>query len=186
LEPQTSLSLLEVLRQDRLANRFDPKGRLIVQLFRLANLCVTKKHDSNPLWKLGLLYRAFYRYFVIWLLGVELQEAVMAGPGLQVHHGIGLVVNPRAVLGKNCILRHNTTIGSKTLPNGSEGASPVLGDFVDVGAHSVILGDISIGDHAIVGAGSVVIHSVPAGAVVVGNPARVVRYLPSFDPTRPA
>ena len=53
-------------------------------------------------------------------------------------------------------------------------ACPVLGDGVDVGANSVIIGAIKIGDRAVIGAGAVVVKDVPPGAVVAGNPARVI------------
>jgi putative colanic acid biosynthesis acetyltransferase WcaB len=62
------------------------------------------------------------------------------------------------------------------LPNGEQGPSPVIGDNVEIGSNVVIIGDISIGDGAIVGAGSVVTKDVPAHAVVVGNPARIIKF----------
>jgi putative colanic acid biosynthesis acetyltransferase WcaB len=58
---------------------------------------------------------------------------------------------------------------------GDAGACPIIGDRVDIGANSVILGPIRIGSDAVIGAGSVVVKDVPAGATVVGNPARVIR-----------
>ena len=76
---------------------------------------------------------------------------------------------------RGCTLRQSTTIGNKTLADGSESGCPVLGDGVDVGANAVILGAIQIGEGAVIGAGSVVVKDVPAGAVMAGNPARVVR-----------
>jgi len=53
--------------------------------------------------------------------------------------------------------------------------SPVIGDFVEIGANAVILGGIRIGDHAVIGAGSVVVDDIPAYAIAVGNPARIVK-----------
>ena len=52
---------------------------------------------------------------------------------------------------------------------------PTLGDNVDLGCNSVIIGGIHVGNGAIIGAGSVVLHDVPAGAVVAGNPAKIVK-----------
>lgn len=60
------------------------------------------------------------------------------------------------------------------------GGSPIVGDHVSIGAGAALLGDITVGDGAVIGANSVVLASVPAGATVVGAPARVVRYA---DPT---
>jgi putative colanic acid biosynthesis acetyltransferase WcaB len=68
------------------------------------------------------------------------------------------------------------------MPDGSLGPGPIIGNGVDVGANVVILGNVKIHSCATIGAGSVVVHDVPANAVVVGNPARVIRFNPStFD-----
>jgi putative colanic acid biosynthesis acetyltransferase WcaB len=84
-------------------------------------------------------------------------------------------VHEGAVLGTGCTLRQSTTIGAKQLADGTQSASPVLGEGVDVGANAVILGAVRVGDHAVIGAGAVVVKDVPAGAVVAGNPARIIR-----------
>jgi acetyltransferase-like isoleucine patch superfamily enzyme len=55
--------------------------------------------------------------------------------------------------------------------------APVIEDHVVIGAKAVILGDIRIGHHAVIGAATVVIKDVPPYAVVVGNPAKIIRYL---------
>jgi acetyltransferase-like isoleucine patch superfamily enzyme len=62
------------------------------------------------------------------------------------------------------------------LNQGMEGASIVIGDDVWIGANVIVLPGIKIGDRAIVGAGSVVTHDIPAMAIVAGNPARLIRY----------
>ena len=89
---------------------------------------------------------------------------------------MGLVVNDGTRIGDGCFLRHSTTIGNKQLEGGAYSASPVLGNRVDVGANSVIIGPVRVGDDAVIGAGAVIVKDVPPYAVVVGNPARIVRY----------
>lgn len=64
----------------------------------------------------------------------------------------------------------NVTIGCKDYK------TPVIGNNVRIYLNSVIFGDINIGDNAVIGAGAVVINDVPANAVVVGNPARIIKY----------
>jgi putative colanic acid biosynthesis acetyltransferase WcaB len=154
------------------ANRGNPKGRLILLLFRTAHAI---RALPAPWWLLGLPALAAYRLFVEWFLGVELRFKTRIGPGLRLFHAQALVVHEGCIIGANCTLRQSTTIGNKTLPDGKESACPVVGDGVDVGANAVILGPIKIGDGAVIGAGSVVIKNVPARAVVAGNPARVLR-----------
>jgi len=153
------------------ANRGNPKGQLVLALFRLAQCC---RNLPDPWWLLTTPYLAFYRVAVEWVLGIELRFKTRVGPGLRLYHGMGLVIHEGTVLGARCVLRQNTTIGNKTVADASAGACPMIGDGVDIGANAVVLGPIHVGDHAVIGAGSVVVKDVPAGAVVVGNPARVI------------
>ena len=153
---------------DWTANEGNPKGQIILILFRAAHAI---RRMPEPWWLLGLPYLAAYRLLVEWVLGVELRYKTRVGPGLRLFHGQALVVHEGTIIGTDCTLRQSTTIGNKT--TGDRGC-PVLGNRVDVGANVVILGAVRIGDGATIGAGSVVVHDDPAGATVVGNPARVV------------
>ena len=87
------------------------------------------------------------------------------------HHGLGVVIHPRAVIGTGCHIGQGVTIGGR---KGIE-TVPVLGKNVVVGCGATILGPITVGDGAMIGAGAVVIHDVPAGATVAGVPARIIR-----------
>ena len=82
------------------------------------------------------------------------------------------MVNPSAVIGKNCYLSHNVLIGK--VHTGKRMGVPIIGNDVFIGAGAVILGDIKIGDNAAIGANSVVINDVPANTFVAGSPAKVV------------
>jgi putative colanic acid biosynthesis acetyltransferase WcaB len=148
------------------------EGPTRLALFRLAQWCRSLAH---PWWLLTTPYLAFYRIAVEWVLGIELRFKTKVGPGLRLYHGMGLVIHENTVLGANCVLRQNTTLGNKTVAGESAGGCPVIGEGVDIGANSVVLGPIRVGDRAVIGAGSVVVKDVPDGAVVVGNPARVIR-----------
>jgi putative colanic acid biosynthesis acetyltransferase WcaB len=167
---------LEAIRADWKANAGIPKSRLALLLFRLSHHCFLKRKRKTPLFAVRFIFRAFYRLLVEWVLGVELPDGLEVGPGLQLHHGQALVVNGRTIIGRDCVLRHATTIGCARLADGSQGPCPVIGDGVEIGSNAVILGGITIHDGAKIGAGSVVVHDVPARAVVVGNPAKVIKY----------
>ncbi len=158
--------------QDWTNNFGNPKGRLVMILFRIAFFL---RNGPKPLMILAVPYGVFYRVCVEWILGIELPWKTRIGEGLRIEHGHSLVVNDRTVFGRNCMIRNSTTIGNKQLRDGSYSGGPVIGDFVDIGANAVILGEIRIGDRAVIGAGSVVVKDVPANAVVAGNPARVLR-----------
>lgn len=90
--------------------------------------------------------------------------------------GLGVVIHARAEIGNDCTLAQNVTIGRNP---GHDGV-PRLGDRVYVGAGAVILGDIRVHDDAVIGANSVVNRDVPAGAIVAGVPARLLRMKPGF------
>ena len=159
--------------QDWPANpRNNPKGRLVLAAFRLAQLV---RRLPTPLRILGLPYLVAYRVGVEWILGIELRWKTQIGPNLRLDHGQALVVHDHTVIGAHCTLRHSTTIGNKGSRSESPNDSPRIGNYVDIGAHSVIIGNITIGDHVTIGAGSVVIDDIPSGSVVVGNPARILR-----------
>ncbi len=79
------------------------------------------------------------------------------------------------MLGNDCHLRHNVTIGNRVDRDGNEVGVATIGDAVELGAGCAVVGDLHVGDHARIGALAVVVMSVPAWAVVVGNPGRVIR-----------
>lgn len=165
-------NLFYYLFQDWNANRSNPKGRLILLAFRLAQIF---RNLPQPLFIFSVPYLVLYRVTVEWILGVELPWNTCVGANLCLYHGQSLVINDHTIIGENCTLRHATTIGHKVLSDGSHSKSPIIGNNVDIGSNVVIIGSITIGNNVIIGAGSVVVKNVPDGAVIVGNPARVVR-----------
>jgi serine O-acetyltransferase len=94
------------------------------------------------------------------------------GPGFVLIHSQGVVINGQVRGGSHVYIEHQVTIGAERRQ------SPLLGNNVFVGAGAKIIGTVTIGDGARVGANAVVVHDVPAGATVVGIPARVVRQRP--------
>ena len=155
--------------QDFKANRNNPKGMLVMVLFRLAHLL----RQSTITFILFLPYFLLYRFFVEWLLCIELPWKTRIGPGFRIDHGQALVINDHTIFGANCTVRNSTTIGNKKLKDGTYTASPRFGDRVDIGANAVIIGPVTIGNDAVIGAGAVVVKDVPAGHVAVGNPMRI-------------
>jgi putative colanic acid biosynthesis acetyltransferase WcaB len=154
--------------QDWEANRGNWKSRSAMLLYRAAQAV---RRQSPLLRVLGTPVVALYVLYVEWALGIELNLKSKIGPGLRLYHGTGLVIHEAAVLGSHCALRHCTTIGMKNGP----ADCPSIGNNVDIGSNSVVLGSIRIGDNAVIGAGSVVLHDVAPGDVVAGNPARSIK-----------
>lgn len=106
------------------------------------------------------------------ITGVEIHPAAKIGRRLVIDHGMGVVIGETAVIGNDVMIYHGVTLGSKTGVRGKR--HPTIGNNVVLGAQATIIGNISIGDGAIVGAATVVIHDVVAGATVVGNPAKTI------------
>lgn len=105
--------------------------------------------------------------------GVEIHPGAKIGPGFFIDHGMGVVIGETTEIGKNVTLYQGVTLGGTGLERGKR--HPTLGDEVVVGAGAKILGNIKIGSQVKVGAGSVVVHSVPDNCTVVGVPAEIVR-----------
>jgi serine acetyltransferase len=84
-------------------------------------------------------------------------------------HPVGIVIARSATIGKNCTIRPNVVIGMRN------GKYPTIGNSVDIGAGSLVLGGIRIGDHATIGAGAIVLEDVPPGAVYITRYNGVIR-----------
>ena len=93
--------------------------------------------------------------------------STVIGEGTQIPHSVGIVLHQTSVIGKDCRIYQNVTLGNA---NG-----PKVGDRVVIGANAVVLGNITIGDDAKIGAGAVVVKDVPAGTTVIGVPAKIVK-----------
>lgn len=114
--------------------------------------------------KLAVLRHRFWSV----VTGADIALGCQIGGGLLLPHPNGVVIHPDVVIGPNCLIFQQVTLGS------ARDGVPRLAGHVDVGAGAKLLGPICIGEHARVGANAVVIRDVPAGATVVGNPARVL------------
>lgn len=105
--------------------------------------------------------------------GVEIHPGAKIGKGFFIDHGMGVVIGETTEIGDNVTLFQGVTLGGTGKEKGKR--HPTLGDNVTVAVGAKLLGNIQIGENVRVGAGSVVIRSVPPNSTVVGVPGRVVR-----------
>jgi serine O-acetyltransferase len=102
---------------------------------------------------------------------IELTSLTKVGRRLRIAHEGSVMIHPSVVIGDDCLIRQNVTIG---IASNDATKAPRLGDRVEVGAGAVIIGGITIGDDAHIGPNAVVTMNVPAGGMAVATPARVI------------
>jgi serine O-acetyltransferase len=112
--------------------------------------------------------------------GIEIHPGAKIGAGFFIDHGTGVVIGETSEIGDNVTLYHDVTLGglSPAVDSAKQidvKRHPTLADGVIVGSGAQVLGPITVGAGARVGANAVVLKDVPAGATVVGNPARIAK-----------
>jgi len=107
------------------------------------------------------------------LTGIEIHPAARIGDGLFIDHGTGVVIGETAELGNNVTMYQGVTLGGTGFATGKR--HPTVEDNVTIGSGAKLLGPITIGHGAKIGANTVVIHDVPPNSTVVGNPGHPVR-----------
>lgn len=105
----------------------------------------------------------------------KIPYTAVIGKGTRFGYGaIGVVLHARTVVGTNCGIGPNVTIGGRS----GHYNVPVIGDNVHISTGSKVLGPIHVGNNAVIGANAVVIHDVPENAVVAGIPAKIIKFTP--------
>jgi len=129
---------------------------------------------SNLLFKLGVpflprMISQIGRFFT----GIEIHPGATIGENLFIDHGMGVVVGETAVIGDNVTIYQGVTLGGTGKEKGKR--HPSVGNNVVIGTGAKVLGNITIGDNAYIGANAVVIKDVPANSTIVGVPGRVTK-----------
>lgn len=127
--------------------------------------------------KLGRVAAALLHQLGRVLFSCDIGVGTQIDPSCEFYHlGLGCVIHPNAVVGQNCRFFQHVTIGSGWSGGVAPGDGvPRIGNDVMLGAGCVLLGDIEVGDGAVIGANAVVTKSVPAGCVALGVPAKIVK-----------
>ncbi|MEM7740258.1 MAG: transferase [Pseudomonadota bacterium] len=123
------------------------------------------------------LYMLLYRHARL-THGIDLPYTVEVGRRVKIDHSGGMVLVAHSI-GDGCTIRQNTTFGIRTVSDLQ--GRPAIGSGVDIGCGAAILGPITIGDGAIIGANSVVTKDIPPGAVAGGVPAKVIRVVENVN-----
>jgi serine O-acetyltransferase len=114
-----------------------------------------------------------FQYWVKIITNIEIHPAAVIGDNCFIDHGSGVVIGETAVIGNDVVIYQGVTLGGVSTKD--EKRHPTLGNNIVVGAGAKILGNISIGDYVQVGANSVVLKDVPSRSTVVGIPGRIAK-----------
>lgn len=130
---------------------------------------------AHWLWKRGLHALArFWAHAGRVLTGIEIHPQAQIGKNLFIDHGMGVVIGQTATIGDNVTIYHGVTLGDKGRDAAGSKRHPDIGNNVVIGAGAQVLGAITIGDNAAIGANSVVTSTVPPNVTVTGIPARII------------
>ena len=165
----------QIRRDIRVVFERDPAAQSVAEVV----LCYGGLH---AIWLHRMAHALFVRGWVLiprlisnfgrFLTGIEIHPGATIGEGLFIDHGTGIVIGETAEIGRNVTLYQGVTLGGTGKEKGKR--HPTLGNNVVVASGAKVLGSFTVGDHAKIGAGSVVLRPVPAHATVVGIPGRIV------------
>jgi serine O-acetyltransferase len=154
--------------------RRDPAARSVPEII----LCYPGFHAillhrlAHKLWKAGFLLSArIVAQVSRSLTGIEIHPGAQIGQRFFIDHGMGVVIGETAEIGDDVLLYQGVTLGGTGKEKGKR--HPTIGSNVVIGTGAKVLGNIRIGNHVKIGAGSVVVHSVPEYCTVVGPGAEV-------------
>jgi serine O-acetyltransferase len=139
--------------------------------YRIANYIYT--NVRIPLLRQLLLFVCLIGQKIVEIsTGISIPASAKIGPSFYIGHFGGIIIHPEAIIGTNCNLSQGVTIGVSGL--GEKRGVPVIGDNVYIGANAVVAGKISIGNHVLIGACSMVNRSLSDSVVALGVPAVIV------------
>lgn len=142
---------------------------IVVFFYRLCSFLITK---SNPLAKLVYIIVRLIQMHLTNVSGIELNGYTPIGKGFRIAHVGNIIIARGVTIGDNCTIHQCCTLGRSF--SGVNKGCPKIGNNVIIFPGAVIVGNVSIGDGAIVGANALVINDVPANAVVGGVPAKIL------------
>ncbi len=170
------MGFIERLKEDiQTAFREDPAARSVLEVV----LCYPGLHAlwahrvNHWLWKKGLrTLSRFFAHIVRFLTGIEIHPGAQIGRRFFIDHGMGVVIGETAEIDEDVLIYQGVVLGG--VSHEKTKRHPTIGKKVVVGANSTLLGPITVGEGAKIGAGSVVIHDVPKNSTVVGVPGRAI------------
>lgn len=165
----------QILEDKRVHGSWDRAGFHAVAVHRFGvwrkNLPLVLRAPVTLLYyMMNFVIRSFY--------GIEMASTTKIGRRLLIPHQGGIVIHYRSEVGDDCTILQNVTIGA--VPG--QAGVPKIGNRVYISAGAVIVGDLTIGDDAKIGPNAVILSNVPAGAIAISAPARIIPQVTKSDP----
>lgn len=166
--------LIKTTREDRKRHsnlyNFMIGGGRVVLLYRIGHKLIKSQSILN---KCFLFFLSIYYKHYQYITGIELPFSTNIGKGLIFAHTSNIVIGGNVEIGENCTIFQGVTIGSM---RSKTGGTPRIGNNVVIFPGAKIIGNVYVGDNAVIGANSVVVKDVPENAVVAGVPATIKSY----------
>jgi serine O-acetyltransferase len=147
------------------------QGLWALWCYRVSN-AIYKSALPGFIKKILLVFSVLHQKGIEIITGISLPYSAQIGRAFYIGHFGNIIINANAIIGANCNISQGVTIGVSG--RGNKKGVPVIGNHVYMGVNAVIAGAITIGDNAVIGANSLVIHDVPPGTTVAGVPAKVI------------
>ncbi|MCX0339644.1 serine O-acetyltransferase [Acinetobacter radioresistens] len=172
--------MISLVKQDykRLnkSNRFTYLGFLKSFIFSTGFQLVCLYRLSFFLRKKNIkLFSVILDKFIFFLYNCEIRSTAKIGPGLLIRHPIGIIIGGKAEIGENFSIGQNTTIGGNNNKTNNSRSQPIIGDNVTIGANSMIIGPLIIGNNSFIGSMSLVNKDIPSNETWAGIPARKIK-----------
>lgn len=161
----------DIIKTDLYANRYIIRIKISTILQLLFQLHNSSYFRNIFYYRIGPKYALLISWYRPGCKTFSIPYLTKIGKGLSVSHPFATILNAESI-GDNFTCKNCTTIGQK-----QPDQRPVIGDNVYVGCNAVIIGKVHIGNNVMIGAGTVVVKDIPNNAVVVGNPAHIVKYI---------
>lgn len=168
--------MLSRLREDiKTVFRKDPAARNLWEVLTYAGLWAILSHRwAHWLWTKNFKTLArFQSQWTRFCTGIEIHPGATIGRRFFIDHGMGVVIGETAEIGDDVLIYHQVTLGGTSLER--EKRHPTVGNDVLIGMGAKLIGAITIGDHARIGANAVVTRDVPPNSTAVGIPAKIVK-----------
>lgn len=137
---------------------------LMIPGFRM--MFLKRKCEDSKKYIPRLFYRIIYRHY-FFKYGIQIPWRTSIGQGFYIGHFGGIVINEKTIIGNNCNIAHNVTIGQTN--RGKNKGTATIGDKVWIGTGSVIVGKINIGDNVLIAPNSYINYDIPSNSIVINN-----------------